>query len=211
MPRKPILDITPRQREALQFLCDYQTRNGYPPTVQELADTLGIVKASAHEQISQLIRKGYVKREENRARSLTVLRHPEEMAFNVLPVPILGQVAAGFPLLAEENVIGQILVDASLVRRGTCFALRVQGESMKDAGIRNGDLIIVRRQQVAENGDIVVALLGDETTVKRLSIRDDLIELRPENSRFKPIPIGPDDPFSILGKVIATRRESQRP
>jgi len=210
MPRKPLIDITPRQREALRFLCNYQARNGYPPTVQELADALDITKASAHEQISQLIRKGYVKREENRARGLSVLRHPEEMALNVLPVPIIGQVAAGAPILAEENVIGEVLVDASVVRRGTCFALEVKGESMKDAGIRNGDLIIVRRQPVAENGDIVVALLGDEATVKRLSIQDDLIELRPENSHFKPIPIGPDDGFSIIGKVIATRRISHR-
>lgn len=210
MARKPIVDITARQREALRFLCDFQAQHGYPPTVQELADSLGVTKASAHEQLSQLIRKGYVTREENRARGLTVVRHPEEMAISLLPVPIVGRVAAGVPILAEENVIGEVLVDASVVRRGTCFALEVTGDSMIDADILDGDLVIVRRQPVAENGDIVVALLDGEATVKRLSIQEDRIELRSENRRLRPIPIGPDDGLSIVGKVIATRRESHR-
>jgi repressor LexA len=210
MPRRQIDDITPRQREALQILCDFQARCGYPPTVQELADALGITKASAHEQILQLIRKGYVQRDENRARGLCVVRHPKEMAVSVLPIPIIGRVAAGAPILAEENVLGEVLVDASVVRRGTCFALEVKGDSMIDADIVDGDLVIVRRQPLAEDGDIVVALLGDEATVKRLRIREDQIELRPENRRLKPIPVGPDDSLTIVGKVIATRRISHR-
>jgi len=210
MPRKQIEDITPRQREALKFICDYQAGSGYPPTVQELADASGITKASAHEQISQLIRKGYVMRDESRARGLSVLRQPDEMAVSVLPIPIIGRVAAGEPILAQENVLGEVLVDASVVRRGACFALEVKGDSMIDADIVDGDLVIVRSQPVAENGDIVVALLGEEATVKRLSIREDQIELRPENRRLKPIPVGAEDGLTIVGKVIATRRESHR-
>ena len=209
MPRKPITEITPRQREALRFLCDYQSRNGYPPTVQELADELGITKPSAPEQLAQLIRKGYVAREKGRARGLSILRHPEEMTLDLLPVPIIGRVAAGTPILAIENVVGEVLVEASVVRRGSCFALGVQGDSMVDVDIQSGDLVVVRRQPVAENGDIVVALLSGEATVKRLSIQDDKIELRPENARLRPIAVSPDDDFSIAGKVVATRRISQ--
>ncbi len=208
MPRKPIKKITTRQREALQFLCDYQAQHGYPPTIQELADAMEVTKTSAHEFIQQLIRKGYVEREEHLARGLNILRHPEEMAMSLLPVPIVGLVAAGTPILATENIVGEVLVDAAAVRRGTCFALEVRGDSMIEADIQEGDLVIVRRQPVAESGDIVVALLGEEATVKRLYINEDQIELRPENRRLRPIAVGPDDGMSIIGKVVATRRKS---
>ena len=108
-------------------------------------------------------------------------------------------------MLAEENSLGEVLVEESVARRGPCFALRIQGDSMKDAQIRDGDIVIVRRQCLAENGDIVVALIDNEATVKRLHIHGDHIELRPANRRYSPILVDSDSEMQILGKVIAIR------
>ena len=201
--RRPVEEITDPQRHTLRELCRFTNRRGFPPTIQELADILGISSPSVRDQVKQLVRKGYVKRESRKARGLTVLREPTDEVLALLAVPIVGRVAAGQPVLAEENVIGEVLVDSRAVRSGRCFALEVRGDSMIDAGIRDQDLVVVREQPVAESGDIVVALLDQEATVKRLFIRDERIELRPENSKHRPMPIGPDDGLRILGKVVA--------
>jgi repressor LexA len=156
--------------------------------------------------VNQLVRKGFLKRAAGKARGLTVVRRPDDIVANLVAVPLVGSVAAGTPLLAEENIVGQVLVDGNTVGSGPCFALRVTGESMKDAGIRDNDVVIVRQQQLAEPGDIVVALLDGEATVKRLFIREQTIELQPENKKYHPIPIGVDTDFRILGKVVAVRR-----
>ena len=123
-----------------------------------------------------------------------------------MTVPIVGTIAAGEPILAEENVVGEVLVDSRAARSGRCFALEVQGDSMIGAGIHDKDLVVVREQPVAESGDIVVALLDQDATVKRLFIRDERIELRPENPELRPMPIGPDDGLRIVGKVVAVSR-----
>ena len=119
---------------------------------------------------------------------------------------IVGTVAASHPIFAHENITGEVLVEASVVGSGKCFALYTQGDSMIDAGINDGDLIIVRRQPIAEDGDIVIALLDDEATVKRLKIDNELIELVPENPRLKPIRVKPEDELRILGKVVGRKR-----
>ena len=203
--RRPIDEITEPQRNTLAEISDFIARKGYPPSIKELAEILGIAQMSTHQQIVQLIRKGYLKREPGTARGLTVLREPDSRLKELVPVPIVGKVAAGVPILAVENITGEILIDDKAARSGRCFALSVSGDSMTGAGINDGDLVIVRQQQVAESGDIVVALLDDEATVKRLYVRDARIELRPENPKHKPIPIGPDDDLRILGKVVAVR------
>ncbi|MBW2064426.1 MAG: transcriptional repressor LexA [Deltaproteobacteria bacterium] len=207
--RRPIVSITDHQRRTLREIRDFIARKGYPPTIQELAEILGISHASTHAQVSQLVRKGYLRREPRKARGLAVVREPEDEITNLVRVPILGRVAAGRPLFAEENVIGEVLVEGRVASGGPCFALEVDGDSMVKAGIHEGNLVIVRQQPVAESGDIVVALLGEETTVKRLYIREEKIELRPENPKYQPISIGPDDDLRILGKVVATRRKSE--
>ena len=204
--RSPVEEITGPQRRTLQELRRFTNRRGFPPTIQELADMLGISPPSVRDQVNQLVRKGYVKRESRKARGLTVLREPMDEVLDLLAVPIVGRVAAGQPVLAEENVIGEVLVDSRAVRSGRCFALEVRGDSMIDAGIHDQDLVVVREQPVAESGDIVVALLDQEATVKRLFIREERIELRPENPKLRPRPIGPDDGLRILGKVVAIRR-----
>jgi repressor LexA len=166
---------------------------------------------SAHALISQLVRKGYLKREANKARGLSVVRDAEPRPGRVVSVPIVGSIAAGRPILAEENIIGEVLMDASTVRDASCFALRVKGQSMVEAGIQDKDLIVVQRQQMAEHGDIVVALLGDEATVKKLHFRESRIELHPANPKFKPIVVGVDDELKILGKVVAVRQAREIP
>lgn len=206
--RRPSEGITEPQRRTLAAIRAFAAKRGYPPTIDELGEILGIAGASAHQQVTQLIRKGYLRREPRKARSLEILKEPEHEVSSLVGVPIVGRVPAGRPLLAAENVVGELLVEGHLVRSGRCFALQVHGDSMVRADIRSGDYVVVRQQQVAENGDIVVALLGDEATVKRLRIADDRIELRPENPRHRPIVVGPDDDLRIQGKVIAVRRRS---
>lgn len=204
--RPPIEGITEPQRRTLAAIRAYLARRGFPPTVQELGESLGIAPASAHEQVNQLVRKGYLRRDPGKARSIEVLKEPESEVSDLVPVPVVGTVAAGTPILAAENIVGELLVEGSVVGRSRCFALKVTGDSMIRAGIKNGDYVVVRQQPAAENGDIVVALLGDEATVKRLHISEDCVELRPENRRLRPIVVAPDDVLRIQGKVIAVRR-----
>lgn len=208
--RRPVEEITDTQINALKEIRRFTNHRGFPPTIKELADILGISHASAHGQVNQLVRKGYLKREARKARSLAIVREPEDTLSVMIAVPIVGRVAAGRPILAVENIVGEIMVEGRIARSGRCFALEVAGDSMVNAGIKERDLVVVREQPVAENGDIVVALLEDEATVKRLFIRDEKIELRPENPKHRPIPVGPDDGLRILGKVIAVRHRQGR-
>lgn len=206
--RPPENAITESQRRVLKHVQDFIAKKKYPPTMKELGKLLGVTAASAHQQIRQLERKGYIARQPGKARSLSVVRMPTERVEELVPVPLLGEVKAGPAMLAEENRMGEVLVEGLVARRGPCFALRISGDSMTGASIRDGDIVIVRQQPVAASGDIVVALIGDEATVKRLFIEGDRIELRPENRRYKPIPIEADMDFRILGKVLAVRRSS---
>ena len=208
--RRPVEEITDTQINTLKEIRRFTNHRGFPPTMKELADILGISHASAHGQVNQLVRKGYLKREARKARSLAIVREPEDTLSVMTAIPIVGRVAAGRPILAVENIVGEIMVEGRIARSGRCFALEVAGDSMVNAGIKERDLVVVREQPVAENGDIVVALLEDEATVKRLFIRDEKIELRPENPKHRPIPVGPDDGLRILGKVIAVRHRQGR-
>lgn len=209
--RRPVAQLTDSQRRALREVRDFIVQHGFPPTAKELGQLLGVAPATAHEQVSQLVRKGFVRREPRKARGLTVLREPEEQLADLAAVPLLGTIPAGSLRLAEENSLGEVMVERRLVASGRHFALRVTGDSMRDAAICDGDLVIVRRQPVAQSGDIVVALLDDEATVKRLSIREHEIELRPENPDFEPLRIGPEHELRIIGKVIAVRRTVDPP
>jgi repressor LexA len=208
--RRPVETLTECQRRTLLEVRDYIVQHRFPPTVQELADALGISTASVHAQINQLVRKGFLNREPRKARGLVVMREPDDTPTNLVPIPVLGVVAAGLPVFAEENLIGEVLVEAGLVRSGSYFALRVSGPSMVGAGIADGNLVIVRRQPIAESGDIVVALVDGETTVKRLSIRGPKIELCPENRRFRPIRIESESGVTILGRVVGVRRSIEQ-
>ena len=199
--RPPLEGLSPALEKTLDVIKTFMEREGMSPTVYELADILQISAPSVHAQIVRLERKGYIQRTKGKTRSIELLGGAAKFARQVT-LPVIGRVAAGLPILAVENIIGEIAVSSSDVR-GECFALEVEGDSMIDVGIHEGDFLIVRRQQVAENGDIVVALLDDEATVKRLFIAGGRIELRPANTKYKPIPVGPDDRLLILGIVVA--------
>jgi repressor LexA len=204
--RPPSVGITPAQLRAFNEIRVFTSKNQYPPTLQELAAILGVSHSSVQEQISQLIRKGYLRREPGKSRGIAIVREPESSVAAVVAVPIVGRVVAGPPLLAEENVVGEILVEESLLRRGRCFALEVQGDSMKGAGIKASDLLIVRQQPVAENGEIIVALLDGEATVKRLAIHGGQVELQPENPRYRSIAVTAENDLRIVGKVVGIWR-----
>jgi len=186
------VDLTGRQQEIWSFLVDYVDRHGYPPTVREIGEAVGLASPSTvHAHLANLERAGLLKRDPTKPRALELVgRDRAAPAVAQLPkLPLLGQIAAGGPLLAEQNVEDQIAVPETL--RGD-FVLRVKGDSMIDAGILDGDLVVVRRAQDAKNGDIVVALAGDdesadEATVRRSTARTGRVRLQPENAALEPI------------------------
>lgn len=207
---RPIIEtLTEPQKRLLLAIETYISRHGMSPTMRELAEELEHGVASVFKQVERLERNGYVSRVAGKSRSLTVIRSAnDESLIGLVTIPLVGTVVAGHPLMAQENMLGELLVDASTVRSGRHFALKVSGQSMINAGISSGDVVIVRQQPLADHRDIVVALLNDEATVKRLHYRSGEVSLLPENPNFKPIPVGPDDDLRIIGKVVAVRAGS---
>jgi repressor LexA len=203
------VDLTGRQQEIWSFLVEYVDRHGYPPTVREIGEAVGLASPSTvHAHLANLERAGLLKRDPTKPRALELVgRDKPEPAVAQLPkLPLLGQIAAGGPLLADQNVEDEIAVPETL--RGD-FVLRVKGESMIEAGILDGDLVVVRRAQDAKNGDIVVALAGDdesadEATVKTFYREKGRVRLQPENASLEPIYA---DHVQILGKVVGVFRE----
>lgn len=201
--------LTNKQQEILDFVDGFMRREGMAPTVYEIADHFNIKSATAFAHLRALQRKGYVDRS-SKARSLTLLRSdsPRHMSLT-LSVPVLGRISAGLPLLAEEHVDETIQFDPQLLPRGAggheIFGLRVFGDSMKDLGILDGDVVIAKRTANASIGNIVVALVENETTVKSLYIKDKMVELRPANPAFEP-QFYPLDKVYIQGVVIALQR-----
>jgi repressor LexA len=202
--------LTKRQQEIWEFLVEYVEAHGYPPTVREIGEHVGLASPSTvHAHLANLERAGLIKRDPTKPRALElsgrVQREPDAAA-NALP--LLGQIAAGGPLLAEQNVDAYISVPEPLSRGGEEFLLTVRGDSMIDAGILEGDFVVVHRQQDARDGDIVVALVGDdesadEATVKRFFRENGRIRLQPENQAYEPIYASH---VEILGKVIGVFR-----
>lgn len=207
---RPIVEtLTPSQKRVLEALEEHIARTGMTPTFRELADKLGQGAPSITKAITRLERNGYVGRTAGKSRSLTILRSANDSGpVSLVPIPLLGSVSAGTPLFAPENQLGELLVESATIRKGKHFALKVAGTSMIDAGIKSGDVVIVRQQPLAEHRDIVVALLNDEATVKRLHHRSGEIMLLPENKKLKPIEVVPEDDFRIVGKVVAIRNQN---
>jgi repressor LexA len=203
-----IVELTGRQQEIWQFLVDYVDRLGYPPTVREIGEAVGLASPSTvHAHLANLERAGLLRRDPTKPRALELIgREQQTRSATLRKLPLLGQIAAGGPLLAEQNVEDELAVPETL--RGD-FLLRVKGESMIDAGILDGDIVVVRRAQDARNGDIVVALAGDdesadEATVKTFYKEKGRIRLQPENSALEPIYA---DYVQVLGKVVGVFRE----
>jgi repressor LexA len=203
------VELTGRQQEIWNFLVEYVDRHGYPPTVREIGEAVGLASPSTvHAHLANLERAGLLRRDPTKPRALELIgRDKAADSVAALPkLPLLGQIAAGGPLLAEQNVEDEIAVPETL--HGD-FLLRVKGDSMIEAGILEGDLVIVRRAQDAQNGDIVVALAGDdesadEATVKTFYRDNGRVRLQPENAALEPIYA---DYVQILGKVVGVFRE----
>jgi len=208
--------LTARQEQTLDFIRKSIEERGYPPTLREIGEYMGIRSTNGvNDHLRALERKGYLRREDMKSRALKLVSDSESSVPVKVPdddlveVRVLGRVAAGLPLLAEENVIDTVRVDRMLVRGGReVFGLRVTGDSMIEAGIMSGDYIFVKKQSTAERGDIVVALIGDEATVKHFYPERDYVRFQPANSQMAPILVRASDFKStmLLGKVVGVYR-----
>ena len=191
---------TKRQKEVLTYIIEFIHSHSYPPTIREIAEQFSISVKGAYDHVSALKRKGKIKFEEKRSRTMEVVRTGEEWEFNnVINIPILGIVAAGRHILAEENWDGAMPVHSSLLKKNRqYFALRVRGDSMKDAGILEKDTALIQKQNTAKNGDIVVAVVDDKVTIKRFFKEANRIRLQPENAEHNPIY---SQDVRVLGKL----------
>ena len=199
--RKP---LTKKQDRIFEFIRKHVQDIGYPPTVREIGMNFGISEKGAYDHLNAIEKKGYIRRMPKKPRAIEILEFvPQKLPQTAVEIPIVGRVAAGEPILASENVEGTLPVPREVVKEDTCFALRVNGKSMIEAGIFEGDIVIVRSQNYADTGDIVVALLDEEATVKRFFRDGSKIRLQPENSVMSPIIV---DDAQILGKVVGLFR-----
>ena len=180
--------LTARQKEILDFIARSIEDNGYPPTVREVADRFKISVKGSYDHIKALEKKGQIECGPGRSRAIRILG-PDGARAEVKQVPLLGTVAAGRPLFAEENFEGAVAVPSSMLgaAKGRFFALRVRGDSMSGAGILSGDVAIIRHQATADSGEIVVAMVGEAVTLKRLFVEKNRVQLRAENELFPPI------------------------
>ena len=201
-------ELTRRQQEILDFIRGELHRCGYPPSVREIGEAIGLSSSSTlHSHLAALEAKGFLRRDPSKPRALEVLDFRETDRGidygKISVVPLVGQVAAGSPILAAENIESTMSLPAELAGDNT-FILKVRGESMIDAGVLDGDFVVVRQQQTANNGEIVVAMIDDSATVKTFYREPDRIRLQPENSAMEPI-YARD--VTILGKVVALFRK----
>lgn len=220
MPRKTKdpMAINKREKAILKFIQKEMEKNGYAPSVREIGKAVGLKStATVHGYLARLSEKGYIKKEEQKGRTLRLLKGgngedltKKEESKNyytgkeMVEVPVIGRITAGEPILAVENITDTFPIPIDFVGNSESFMLTVRGESMIEAGILNGDYILVKRQNTAENGEIVVALIGDEATVKTFYKEKDHIRLQPENSTMDPIIVPTCD---ILGKVSGVFRK----
>jgi len=202
-------ELTEAQEKLFNSIAEFISKNGFPPTSRELGNILGITSTSVYEQLERLETKGFIKRKKRTARSIEIIRETNSdtttsQNIRLIKIPVIGTIAAGQPIFAYENVEDEIYVDESSVGKGRFFALKIKGESMINAGINNGDLVIIRRQPLVEPGEIVAALIDDDATLKRLRITKGRVFLDPENEAFEPIEVTYRDDFKILGKLVST-------
>ena len=204
-------DLTARQQEIYAFIADTIVQKGVPPTIREIGAEFGIRSTNGvRSTLEALVKKGYIKRHQKRSRGIELTDFVERKIpmTEIRNVPILGRVAAGAPVLALENMEGTLAVDRTFVTSDEVFALRVHGDSMKNAGILDGDYVLAHHQSQAQRGDIVVAVIGEEATVKRYVPEDGKVVLMPENEEYAPIVVDRfSEAFRIAGKVVGLMRK----
>jgi repressor LexA len=198
------LNLTKRQQEIFDFIKRYSAKHGYPPTVRDIGKAIGLTSSSTvHAHLANLEKVGMLRRDPTKPRAIEVLVDKAKQAVAPSGLPVVGQVAAGQPVLAEENIEDYVPVPEIAGGEQGEFLLRVKGDSMRDAGILDGDHVVVRRQEAARNGEIVVALVGEEATVKRFFKESDHIRLQPENDQMEPIRTRELD---LVGRVVGVCR-----
>jgi repressor LexA len=208
-------EMNDTQRRILDFVNSQVREVGYPPSVREICKALGIKSTSTvHRHLSKLDDNGYIKKDATKPRAIKIINLDEDRSDwpnrmhtvrKLINIPIVGKVTAGQPILAVENITDTFPLSSEYVKGDTVFMLNVKGDSMIEAGILDGDLILVRKQSDAENGDIVVALIGDEATVKTFYKEKDHVRLQPQNKYMDPIIV--KDGVNIIGKVIGLFRK----
>ncbi len=195
-----ITELTARQKEILRFIHTEIKTNQLPPTLREIAANFNFSSpSSVQDHLKALVKKGFIRVSDKKSRAIELVKE------KIFSVPILGRVQAGSPTLAVENIEGYLDLEKIAFSDNQIFALRVQGDSMINAGIMEGDLVLVRKQSVGEVGKIVVALIGEEATVKYLSKQGNQYFLKPANSRYEPIPMNED--VTIIGLVLTVIRD----
>jgi repressor LexA len=198
------LNLTKRQQEIFDFVKQYVGEHGYPPTVRDIGKAIGLASSSTvHAHLANLEKLGVLRRDPTKPRAIEVLKDKARQAVAPAGLPVVGQVAAGQPVLADENIEEYVPVPGIAGGDDGEFVLRVKGDSMKEAGILEGDFVIVRRQETATDGDIVVALVGEEATVKRFFRENDHVRLQPENETMEPIRTRE---AQVLGRVVGLCR-----
>ena len=202
-------ELTKRQKELFNFLKDFLREKGFPPTLREIAFHFGLKGPRGPQKILNILeRKGHIRKVPGGSRAIEIMNFSPPPSSQILTIPIVGKVRAGEPILAIENIEGYIHLDRSLASTDNVFLLRVQGNSMIDAHIQDGDFALVKPQSNAENGEIVVALVEDEATIKRIFKKRDLIQLEPANPDMEPIVIKKgEQKVTIVGKVIGIFRK----
>lgn len=205
--------LTQRQQEILKFIFDFINTNGFPPSYREIGNHFGINSTfGVKRHLDALIKKGYINIDSKSNRSISLTEASlnlfnSKKENNSIEIPILGRVAAGYPVLSEQNIDGTLLIDSSLIKRGSnYFGLKVRGDSMIEDGIFEGDTVIVKSQNIANNNEIIIAMVDNDTTVKRYAKKKNEIELLPANRNFEPIKISNKNDFQILGKVVGVYR-----
>lgn len=191
--------LTKRQSEIMEFIQDFIIEKAYPPTIREIASAFGISVKAAFDHVKALEKKDIIRTSNNKSRSLEIIDSSFMPGTQTIQVPMLGSVAAGLPLLAEENLDGTLPLAEDLLGSGEFFALKIQGDSMIDAGIQDGDLAVIRHTSQARNGDIIVARIAEEAvTIKRYYKEQNRIRLQPENPAYAPIYT---QDMRVLGKL----------
>ncbi len=197
--------LTPRQKEILGYIKREVLQRGYPPSVREIGQAVGLNSSSTvHGHLGRLEEKGYIRRDPTKPRAIELVNDPDVIRKDIINVPIVGRVTAGEPILAVENIEDFFPMPKDFANYEDVFMLRVRGDSMINAGILDGDFVVVRQQAHADNGDIVVALIDDEATVKRFYSEADHVRLQPENPTMSPIRVVE---VQILGKVVGVFRK----
>lgn len=207
--------LTNEQERVFKFIVQEQQENGAPPTIREICSALGYKSVNNARQHLKLIeQKGYIRLLKGRSRGIEILagankaiNKTNSIEFNELSVPLVGNIAAGAPITAEENVEAEIILDRNLFSGDGLFTLRIKGDSMEGIGVLNGDLVIIRQQNSANNGDIIAAIIDGEATLKRYIRKENHIILRPENERYEDIIVPADQNIWIAGKMVGVLRK----